>query len=346
MSGPVHEPVDHVMDSPGFEFFTSFFGDEVEIHLPKIFGLQITKFMILELIAAALIILIYVPLARRARNGALPRGRWWNCFESLLTFIRNEVARPTLDKEEHHPGEVDTHTHGPGMGPGLGPAAEKAFKDEPSAKEGPSPHPEHHGDPGAHAHHEPVRQSDRFVPFLWTMFLFILVCNLLGLIPYLGSPTANIYVTGALALCSLVVLFGASILKFGVVGFFKSLWPKIDVPYAGVIFSTMIFLIEFAGSFIKCGVLAIRLFANMYAGHMVLASILTFILMVGFGVSAGESLKADPSQPTLVWWIVTISSVVGVAALSLLELFVAFLQAYVFTFLTSLFLGMSLNPEH
>ena len=65
-----HDPIDHVMDSPKIEFFTSFFGDPVVIELPKIFGLQITKFMVLELIAAGLILLIYIPIARRARTGA------------------------------------------------------------------------------------------------------------------------------------------------------------------------------------------------------------------------------------------------------------------------------------
>jgi F-type H+-transporting ATPase subunit a len=74
----------------------------------------------------------------------------------------------------------------------------------------------------------------------------------------------------------------------------------------------------------------------MFAGHMVLATILLFILTVG------EAAK----NPTVLWGTVTLSSVLGVVALSLLEIFVAFLQAYVFTFLTALFMGMSLHPQH
>jgi F-type H+-transporting ATPase subunit a len=82
---------------------------------------------------------------------------------------------------------------------------------------------------------------------------------------------------------------------------------------------------------IKSGVLAIRLFANMFAGHMVLASILLFIVL---------------TKNSALWGVVTGASVLGVIALSLLELFVAFLQAYIFVFLTALFLGMGLSPQH
>jgi F-type H+-transporting ATPase subunit a len=88
------------------------------------------------------------------------------------------------------------------------------------------------------------------------------------------------------------------------------------------------------GTFIKSFVLAVRLFANMFAGHMVLASIMLFIVIVGH-----HGLN-------FLWGAVTVASVTGVVGLSLLELFVAFLQAYVFVFLTSLFMGMALHPEH
>src|SRR5260370_39245992 len=98
--------------------------------------------------------------------------------------------------------------------------------------------------------------------------------------------------------------------------------------------SLMIFLIELFGTVIKSGVLAVRLFANMFGGHMVLATLLLFIYTVGNGTAS-----------YLLWGGVTFASVVGIVALSLLELFVAFLQAYVFTFLTSVFMGMALNPQ-
>jgi F-type H+-transporting ATPase subunit a len=238
---------------------------------PGWFG--ITKFMVLELVAALLIIAIYVPLARRVRDGNLPRGRFHHLFESLLTFVRDEIARPNLGEHE----------------------------------------------------------ADKFVPYLWTIFLFILFCNLLGMIPFLGSPTASIWVTGALALCTFVLFHLAPIRKMGFKHYMQALWPHIDVPYLGPVLSASIFTIELIGTGIKAFVLAVRLFANMFAGHMVLATILLFIVA---------------TANSYLFVAVTPASVVAMVALSLLELFVAFLQTYVFTFLTALFLGMLLHPEH
>jgi hypothetical protein len=97
--------------------------------------------------------------------------------------------------------------------------------------------------------------------------------------------------------------------------------------------SLMICTIEVVGTAIKGGVLAVRLFANMFGGHLVLATVLIFIYVAG---SAG----------VWIWSGVTLASVLGAVALSLLEILVAFLQAYVFTFLTALFMGMALNPQH
>jgi F-type H+-transporting ATPase subunit a len=268
-------PLEHVKDSQVWHLFDRLFGG-LSIPLPKILGLQFTKFMLLELVAAVLIILIFVPLCRRAQKGGLPRGPWWNAFEGLLTFIRDDVAKPNL-------GEQD---------------------------------------------------ADRYVPFLWTLFVFILFLNLLGMIPFMGSPTASIWVTGGFAICSFIVMHGAAIAKMGGLHYLKSLWPHIEVPYVGWLFSLMIMTIELFGTVIKAVVLSVRLFANMFAGHMVLAVILLFIVAAGSG---GFSL---------LWPVVTFSSVVGVVALSLLELFVAFLQAYIFVFLTALFMGMAMHPAH
>jgi F-type H+-transporting ATPase subunit a len=272
----VPDPFDHVLDTHQIELFNSLFGEPWEIHLPRILGLQITKYMLLELVAAGLILAIFIPLCRKCASGQLPKGPWWNAFESLLTFVRDKIARPNL-------GDHD---------------------------------------------------ADRFVPFLWTMFVFVLFCNLLGMFPFLGSPTASFWATLGLALISFSMLHGAAIAKMGLGHYFKSLWPHIDVPYVGWVFSSFIFAIELVGTFIKGGVLAVRLFANMLAGHLVLAMILFFILQAG--------LVAGP----LLWGTVTVASVLGQVALSLLEIFVAFLQAYIFTFLTALFMGMSLHPQH
>src|SRR5262249_44937305 len=159
----------------------------------------------------------------------------------------------------------------------------------------------------------------KYVPFLWTLFLFVLFNNLLGMLPWMGSPTANLYVTGALAVVAFVMMHGAAMVKIGPVHYFQSQWPHMDVPFGmGYVIKPMIFVIELLGTVIKSGVLAVRLFANMFAGHTVLAMILSFIIVA-----------ANPDRITALWGAVTVASVAGVVALSLLELFVAFLQSYI-----------------
>ena len=214
----------------------------------------ISKFMLLELIAAALVAVIYIRLAKRVQTGAPPSGAWDNFFEGILTFIRDDVARPNL-------GEHD---------------------------------------------------ADKYTPLLWTLFLFILFNNLLGMIPYFGSPTANLYVTGALALCAFIAMHGAPVVKMGAIKYVKSLWPHIEVGHGllarafSLVLCIAIFLIELSGTVIKSGVLAVRLFANMFAGHTVLAMILAFVV-TAVGASA------------MIWGLVTGASVLGVIALSLLQ---------------------------
>jgi len=175
--------------------------------------------------------------------------------------------------------------------------------------------------------------ADRFMPFLWTIFLFVLGCNLIGMVPWMGSPTGALAVTGALAMLTFCVVVGTGMAKLGVVGFWKAQVPHMDLPKAvAVLLIPMIFVIEIMGLFIKHGVLAVRLLANMMAGHVVLA------VLVGF-ISASAAAGAG------IWGGVTLASVLGATALSLLELFVAFLQAYIFTFLSALFIGAAVHPH-
>jgi F-type H+-transporting ATPase subunit a len=167
--------------------------------------------------------------------------------------------------------------------------------------------------------------AHRFLPFLLTLFFFILVLNLFGMIPFLGSATGAISVTAAFAFITFLVVIGSGMKKMGVVGFLKAQVPHMDLPFALAIFLIPgIWLIEIFGLFIKHFVLAVRLFANMFAGHLVLAA---FIGLIG-AVSATY----------LVWGVAPVVVVASIA-LSILELFVAFLQAYVFTFLAALFIG-------
>ncbi len=174
--------------------------------------------------------------------------------------------------------------------------------------------------------------ADRFLPFLWTMFFFVLGCNLFGMLPWMGSPTGALAVTGIMALVTFGAVCKVGIEKFGIVGFLKAQVPHMDLPAPVAIFLIpLLFVIEIIGLLIKHLVLAVRLLANMLAGHVVLAVLLGFI-------SAAYSLGA-------IWYPVAGASLLGATALSLLELFVAFLQAYIFTFLSALFIGAAVHPH-
>ncbi|HEY2762000.1 MAG TPA: F0F1 ATP synthase subunit A [Pirellulales bacterium] len=181
------------------------------------------------------------------------------------------------------------------------------------------------------AHPAIGHDAEKFLPFLWTAFFFVLICNLFGLLPWAGSPTASLSVTGALAISTFIIVLATGMGKFGVWGFWKAQVPHLDLPPVLAVFLIpMIFIIEVIGMFIKHGVLAIRLLANMLAGHLVLAVIIAFI-----GATASSIL----------FWGVMPVSILSVVTLSLLELLVAFIQAYVFTFLSALFIGMAVHPH-
>ena len=270
--GHINLPQPFKMEEPLIEMKT---GNELIDNTIKPLDLELTKFMVLEVIVALLICLFFVILAGKIKSGKVARGRFWNLLEVFLLYIRDEVARPCIGKHD----------------------------------------------------------GDRFVPFLWTMFLFVLGCNLIGMIPWMGSPTGALATTGALALTTFLVVIGSGMSKLGVVGFWKAQVPHMDLPGPiAVALIPLIFVIEILGLFIKHGVLAVRLLANMMAGHVVLAVIVAFI---GATASAGA----------VIWGGVTITSVLGATAISLLELFVAFLQAYIFTFLSALFIGAAVHPH-
>lgn len=176
--------------------------------------------------------------------------------------------------------------------------------------------------------------ADRFMPFLWTVFFFILGCNLMGMIPWVGSPTAALGTTAALAglVFAVGVIYG--IKTFGVAGYLKNICPELGLPwYLSFWVVPLLWVIEFASLFIKHAVLAVRLLMNMGAGHLVLLGIL------GIGIS----IQSAMSLSTGAWVGVAGLSVLGTTVLSFLELFVAFLQAYVFTFLAALFIGSAIH---
>ena len=316
-----HDPLTHVVDHNNLEL--PWFG---EVALPDILGVfQVTRFMVMEVVAACLIILVIVPLVRHVAKNPVTHGRFWNLFEMFLLFIRDGVARPVIDGDRSHDehGHDDQH-HGHGNH-GHVPNEYDPAADEVGLLGGApgislaKPKTGHVG-----------RDSDMFMPFLWTMFFFILFNNLLGMFPGGASATGNINVTAMLALMTLIVVLFAGMRASGVGGFFKNIVPKIDAPalLKPPIWG-MLFVIEVVGLLIRHVVLAVRLFANMLAGHIVLAVIVGFVTMV-----SGSMLL-----------VVTPASILGAVAISLLELFVAFLQAYIFTFLASLFIGSAAHPH-
>jgi F-type H+-transporting ATPase subunit a len=138
----------------------------------------------------------------------------------------------------------------------------------------------------------------------------------MGMIPWVGSPTASLGTTAALAglVFAVGVFFGVK--AFGVTGYLKNICPELGLPwYIAFWVVPLLWIIEFASLFIKHAVLAVRLLMNMGAGHLVLLGIL------GIGVS----IQTAMSLSTGAW------------------LFVAFLQAYVFTFLAALFIGSAIH---
>ena len=167
-----------------------------------------------------------------------------------------------------------------------------------------------------------------FLPYFCTLFLFILTVNLAGMIPEMKTATSNISVTAALALCSGGVILYSGLRYHGVIGFLKGFVPS-GTP---VWLVPLIFPLEVISTVIKVCVLAIRLFANMLSGHMVLLCLLLIIFIVGkMHIAAG------------------IGSLIPAMGLEIfmtcLELLVAFLQAYVFTLLTAIFAGSVIHTH-
>jgi F-type H+-transporting ATPase subunit a len=202
-------------------------------------------------------------------------------------------------------------------------------------------HGQHSHAAATHAHHDHADPADKFLPLLWTIFFFVLGCNLMGMVPWAGAPTAAFAVTGALAFVTFATVVVSGMMQFGVAGFFLNQIPGMDLPwYMAIIIKPMILLIELGGLLIKHLVLAIRLLANMVAGHLVILG----VMGLAFGVEAALYFGA-PTTPSWQWWFTATIAVVGSATFNVLELFVAFLQAYIFTFLTALFIGASIHKH-
>ncbi len=263
MSDDKIDIIHHLADSNVLEF--SILSVDVTVPLPhfELFGmdLSITKHVVMMWLATTLMVAIFPLICNR--KSLVPTG-FRNFFEAILLFLRDDVVRTNIGKED----------------------------------------------------------GDRFLPYLWTLFFFILFCNLLGLIPFGATATGNFSVAVGLALISFVVIHLAGIQKNGLKHYLESIVPP--VPKA---LWPLMLVVEVLGHLIKPAALAIRLFANMSAGHVVLLAFLGFIF----------TFKNIP--------VIGIS-VLAACAVNMLEIFVAFLQAYIFVFLTSVFIGMSVHPQH
>ena len=235
-----------------------------------------TKFIVLEFFAALIVAALFITLGRKMKSGEPVKGRFWNMLEAGCTYVRDEIARPSIG----------------------------------------------------------TKDADRFLPFLWTVFFFVLAMNLIGMIPGFGAATGSISVTASLALVVFGLVLFVGMQKLGGVGFWKAQAPHIEIGGAlsplKYILIPVIWMIEVFGLFIKHLVLAVRLFANMFAGHLVLA---VFVAFIGVCWNTG-----------LIWGVAP--AVMGASVgINLLELLVAFIQAYVFTFLTALFIGAAIHPH-
>jgi len=263
--------IHHVTDAWTLELENPITGAMASWELPKwrfqvggtMIDLSPTRHLIFMWIAAALLIVGLTLVARR--RAMVPSGLY-SLVESLVKFVRDELAVKNIGREH----------------------------------------------------------ADHYVPYLLTAFFFILTMNLLGLVPFSATATGNLAVTAGLALLTFALTLYAGMRSQGVVGFWAHIVPS-GVPWW--LYPVMI-PVELLGLLTKPFALAIRLFANMVAGHLVLFFLLALIFLL-------------PQLPV----VVTPISLAFATGIFLLEIFVAFLQAYIFTMLSALFIGMSAHAH-
>ncbi len=231
--------------------------------------LSITRHLVFALLAALIVAALFIGLAQKYKRGigreTAPRGLFQNAMETMIVFIRDEVAKPNLG--DYYP---------------------------------------------------------RYLPYLLTLFFFILVANLLGLVPFGATATSNITVTAVLALFTFVVTQASGS---------RDYWSHIINPPVPLLMKPIMVLVEVIGLFTKPFALAVRLFANMTAGHMIILSLIGLIFVFTNLYTAG------------VGWGVAVVSVLFTLFIAMLEILVALIQAYIFTVLSALFIGMALE-EH
>jgi len=234
-----------------------------------VYDLSITKNVMQMFIALTLLVWVMTTVANKGKAGGskiAPSGLQ-NAIEPIITFIRDDVAKPNLGKK-----------------------------------------------------------ADKYLPYLLTVFFFILINSLVGLVPGSANVTGNIAFTAVLGIISLIVILFSTNRHF---------WGHIFWP-PGVPFLVKLILIpiELAGVLlIKPAALIIRLFANMVAGHIVILSFIVLIFIFGaMATAAGYGFSP--------------LSVAFAVFIYLIEILVAFIQAYIFANLTAVFIGQSLEGGH
>jgi len=170
------------------------------------------------------------------------------------------------------------------------------------------------------------KDGRRLLPFFLTLFFFILTCNLLGMVPSGSTATGNVNVTAGLAIIAFVMIQGMGIVKNGFIHHFKAMVPS-GLP---VFIVPIMIPVEIISMFTKPFALCIRLFANMVAGHAVILAFFGLVFMM-----QGFTRYLLGPLPLL-----------GVIGISILEIFIAHLQAFIFTILTAMFTAMSMHPSH
>jgi F-type H+-transporting ATPase subunit a len=166
------------------------------------------------------------------------------------------------------------------------------------------------------------KAGERYLPFFFTLFFFILTCNLLGLIPFMQTPTGSINITAGLAIITFAMTQFLGMKNNGLLGYWKGLLP----PGVPLFVLPIMIVVEFLGLLTKPFALCIRLFANMTAGHVVVLALIGLIFTLGYGA--------------------TPVSIIFALFIDLLEILIALLQAYIFTILSALFIGMAVHQEH
>ncbi len=261
----------HIADGGVIEIF-GLHWDVSALHLPVFhlgpftIDMTPTRHMVFMVLAAVLVISIFIPLAREAvrRDKSKAPTGFANAMEATILFFRDDVSRQNIG----------------------------------------------HG-------------ADAYTPFLLTIFFFILGMNLLGLTPFGITPTANLSVTAVLAIIAFITIEVSGMRALGPAGYLRTIFfmPQGMNPIMAFVVMLILAPVELMGKLTKPFALAIRLFANMMAGHTLVLAILGLIFVFqNFYVAAGA---------------VTIASVIMI-----LELFVSFLQAFIFTMLTAVFIGL------